>query len=74
MAHKDIPQIAAILQIAFYASHMVPGYKKLTQDERRKKVADDYFTVLKMADVIFEEARHKKLPPEQARIVKKYMD
>jgi hypothetical protein len=29
---------------------------------------------LKIADVIFEEARHKKLPPEQERIVKKYID
>jgi predicted secreted acid phosphatase len=73
MAHKDIPEIAAIMQIAYYVSFMVPGYKKLNEAQRRKKVADDYFTTLKMTDVIFEEAKHKKLPKEQERIIKKYL-
>ncbi len=73
MAHRDIPEIAAILQIAYYVSYMVPEYKKLSKEERRKKVADDYFTSLKMADVIFEEAKHKKLPKEQEKVAKKYI-
>ena len=74
MPHKDIPQIAATLQVAFYASHLVPEYKDLTIEERRDKVAEDYFTALKIADVIFEKAKHEKLPPEQERVIAKYID
>jgi len=74
MAHKDIPQIAATLQVAYYLSYLVPDYKNLTIEERRRKVEEDYFMTLKIADVIFEEAKHKKLPPEQERIAKKYID
>lgn len=74
MAHQEIPQIAATLQVAFYLSYLVPEYKNLSVEERRQKVKDDYFMTLKIADVIFEEAKRKKLPPEQERIVKKYLD
>jgi hypothetical protein len=70
---KTIPIIAAALQSAFYASYLVPEYKKLTLEERTKKVEEDYFMVLKIADVIFEQARHEKLPPDQKRIMKKYI-
>ena len=73
MPHKQIPNIAATLQVAFYASYLVPEYKKLSIDERREKVADDFIAALKIADVIFEKARHEKLPPEQKRILAKYM-
>ena len=73
MPHKQIPNIAATLQVAFYASYLVPEYKKLSIDERREKVADDFIAALKIADVIFEKARHEKLPPEQKRILSKYM-
>jgi hypothetical protein len=73
MALKEIPQIAATLQVALYLSHTVPEYKNLSLDERRKKVEEDYFTSLKIADVIFEEAKHKKLPPQKERIAKKYI-
>ena len=73
MALKEIPQIAATLQIALYLSHTVPEYKNLSMDARRKKVEEDYFVSLKIADVIFEEAKHKKLPPKQERIAKKYI-
>jgi hypothetical protein len=73
MPHKDIPKIAATLQVAFYASYMVPEYKDLTLEERRKRIADDYFSALKIADVIFEKAKHEKLPPDQERIITKYM-
>jgi hypothetical protein len=73
MALKEIPQIAATLQVALYLSHTVPEYKNLSLDERRKKVEADYFISLKIADVIFEEAKHKKLPPRQERIAKKYI-
>ena len=74
MPHKDIPRIAATLQVAFYASYLVPEYKDLSLEERRKKIEDDYFSALKVADVIFEKAKHEKLPPEQERIISKYMD
>jgi len=70
---KMIPNIAAALQVAFYASYLVPEYKNLTLEERTKKVEEDYFMVLKIADVIFEQARHEKLPPDQKRIMKKYI-
>lgn len=73
MALKEIPQIAATLQVALYLSHTVPEYKNLTLDQRRKKVEEDYFISLKIADVLFEEAKHKKLPPRQERIAKKYI-
>ncbi len=73
MPHKDIPNIAATLQIAFYASYQVPDYKDLSVDERRQKVVDDYISSLKMADVIFEKAKHEKLPPDQKRIMEKYI-
>lgn len=73
MPHKDIPKIAATLQVAFYASYLVPEYKDLSIEDRRNKVADDYFTALKIADVIFEKAKHEKLPPEQERIMSKYI-
>lgn len=73
MPHKDIPGIAATLQVAFYASFMVPEYKNLTVEQRREKVAEDYFSALKIADVIYEKAKHEKLPPEQERIISKYM-
>ncbi len=73
MPHKAIPQIAATLQVAFYVSHLVPEYKDLSMDERREKIAEDYLTSLKTADLIFEKAKHEKLPPEQERIMSKYM-
>jgi hypothetical protein len=73
MPHKDIPKIAATLQVAFYASYLVPEYKDLSLEERRKKIEDDYFLALKVADVIFEKAKHEKLPPDQERIITKYM-
>jgi len=73
MALKEIPQIAATLQVALYLSHTVPEYKNLSMNERRKKVEEDYFISLKIADVLFEEAKHKKLPPRQERIAKKYI-
>jgi hypothetical protein len=73
MPHKDIPNIAAILQVAYYASYQVPEYKDLSVDERRQKVVDDYISSLKMADVIFEKAKHEKLPPDQERIMEKYI-
>jgi len=73
MPHKDIPRIAATLQVAFYASFTVPEYKDLSIDERREKVAEDYLSALKLADVIFEKAKHEKLPPEQERILNKYI-
>ena len=72
MPHKDIPTIAATLQVAFYASHLVPEYKDLSIEERREKIADDYLTSLKIADLIFEKARHEKLPADQKRIISKY--
>ena len=74
MAHKDIPQIAASLQVAYYLSYLVPEYKNLKSEERRRKVQEDYFMTLKIADVIFEEAKRKKLPREQEKIAKKYID
>lgn len=70
---KRIPDIAAALQVAFYASYLVPDYKDLSREERTRKVEDDYFMALKIADVIFEQARHEKLPPEQERIIGKYI-
>jgi len=73
MPHKDIPRIAATLQVAFYASYLVPEYKDLSLEERRKKIEEDYFAALKTADLIFEKAKHEKLPPEQERIISKYM-
>ena len=73
MPHKDIPNIAATLQIAYYASYHVPEYKDLSVDERRQKVVDDYISSLKLADVIFEKAKHEKLPPDQERIMEKYI-
>jgi len=73
MPHKDIPNIAATLQVAYYASFQVPEYKDLSVDDRRQKVVDDYISSLKMADVIFEKAIHEKLPPDQKRIVDKYI-
>ncbi len=74
MPHKAIPEIAAVLQVAFYASHMVPEYKELSIEQRREKVAEDYFSALKIADVIFEKAKHEKLPPDQERIINKYIN
>lgn len=68
-----IPSIAAALQVAFYASHLVPEYKDLSREERTRKVEEDYFMALKIADVIFEQARHEKLPPDQKRIISKYI-
>ena len=68
-----VPSIAASLQVAFYASYLVPEYKDLSREERTRKVEEDYFMTLKIADVIFEQARHEKLPPDQKRIIKKYM-
>jgi len=73
MPHKDIPRIAATLQVAFYASYLVPDYKSLSIEQRRDKVAEDYFSALKMADVLFEKAKHEKLPPDQERIMSKYI-
>ena len=73
MPHREIPRIAATLQVAFYASYMVPEYKDLTLEQRRDKIIDDYISSLKMADVIFEKARHEKLPPDQERILSKYI-
>ena len=73
MPHKEIPRIAATLQVAFYASYLVPEYKDLSLEERRKKVADDYLSALKIADIIFEKAKHEKLPPDQERIMNKYI-
>ena len=73
MPHRDIPKIAATLQVAFYASYLVPEYKDLSVEERRKRVSDDYFASLKLADVIFEKAKHEKLPSYQERIMKKYI-
>ena len=49
---KMIPNIAAALQVAFYASYLVPDYNNLTLEARTKKVEEDYFMVLKIADVI----------------------
>jgi hypothetical protein len=71
--NRNIPNIAASLQAAFYASYLVPEYKDLTREERTKKVEDDYFMALKIADVIFQQARHEKLPPDQKRIISKYV-
>jgi len=73
MPHKDIPSIAATLQVAYYASFQVLDYKDLSVDERRQKVVDDYISSLKLADVIFEKAKHEKLPPDQERIIEKYI-
>jgi hypothetical protein len=70
---KNIPSIAAALQVAFYASYLVPDYKNLSFEERTKKVEEDYFMALKIADVIFQKARHEKLPPDQERIINKYI-
>ncbi len=70
---QNIPGIAAALQVAFYASHLVPEYRELSRQERTKKVEEDYFMALKIADVIFEQARHEKLPPDQERIISKYL-
>ena len=70
---KNIPGIAAALQVAFYASHLVPDYRDLSREERTRKVEEDYFMALKIADVIFEQARHEKLPPDQKRIISKYI-
>ena len=74
MTKKDIPQIAASLQVAYYLSHLVPEYKNLKVEERRRKVEEDFFVTLKTADVIFEEAKRKKLPRELERVAKKYLD
>ena len=70
---KSIPSIAAALQVAFYASYLVPEYKDLTREQRTSKVEEDYFMALKIADVIFEKARHEKLPPDQERLISKYI-
>jgi hypothetical protein len=70
---KSIPSIAAALQVAFYASYLVPEYKDLTREQRTGRVEEDYFMALKIADVIFEKARHEKLPPEHKKIVSKYI-
>ena len=70
---QKIPSIAAALQVAFYASYLVPDYRDLSRDERTKKVGEDYFMALKIADVIFEQALHEKLPPDQKRIISKYI-
>jgi len=71
--NKYIPRIAALMQIAFYASHLVPEYKNLTTEERTRKVEEDYFMALKIADAVFEKARHEKLPAEYRRIIAKYV-
>jgi len=71
--NKYIPRIAALMQIAFYASHLVPEYKNLSKEERTRKVEDDYFMALKIADTVFEQARHEKLPAEFRRIIAKYV-
>jgi len=73
MPHKNIPNIAAILQNAFYASYQVPEYKDLSIEDRRQKVSEDFIASLKMADIIFEKAMHEKLPPDQKRIIEKYI-
>jgi hypothetical protein len=73
MPHKEIPRIAATLQVAFYASYLVPDYKSYSIEQRREQVVEDYIASLKLADVIFEKAVHEKLPPEQARILSKYI-
>ena len=73
MPHRDIPKIAATLQVAFYASYLVPEYRNLSFEKRREKVAEDYFTALKIADLIFEKAKQEKLPPEKERILQKYI-
>lgn len=70
---KSIPSIAAALQVAFYASYLVPEYKDLTREQRTSKVEEDYFMALKIADIIFERARHEKLPPDQERLISKYI-
>jgi hypothetical protein len=70
---KSIPSIAAALQVAFYASYLVPEYKELTREQRTSKVEEDYFMALKIADIIFERARHEKLPPDQERLISKYI-
>ena len=70
---KSIPSIAAALQVAFYASYLVPEYKDLTREQRTIKVEEDYFMALKIADIIFEKARHEKLPPDQERLINKYI-
>jgi len=70
---KYIPRIAALMQVAFYASHLVPEYKNLSFEERTRKVEEDFFMALKIADTIFEKARHEKLSPEYRRIISKYI-
>jgi hypothetical protein len=70
---RSIPRIAAALQVAFYASYLVPEYKDLTREQRTGKVEEDYFMALKIADIIFEKARHEKLPPDQEKIISKYI-
>ena len=70
---KSIPSIAAALQVAFYASYLVPEYKDLTREQRTSRVEEDYFMALKIADIIFEKARHEKLPPDQERLISKYI-
>ena len=70
---SSIPGIAAVLQVAFYASYLVPDYKDLTREQRTTKVEEDYFMALKIADIIFEKARHEKLPPDQEKIISKYI-
>jgi hypothetical protein len=70
---KNIPGIAAALQAAFYASYLVPDYRDFSREERTRKVEEDYFMALKIADVIFEKARHEKLPADQKRIISKYI-
>ena len=71
--NKYIPRIAAIMQVAFYASYLVPEYKNLSLEQRTKKVEEDYFMALKIADVVFEQARHEKLPSEYKKIISKYI-
>jgi len=71
--NKYIPRIAALMQIAFYASHLVPEYKNLSVEERTRKIEDDYFMALKIADAVFEKARHEKLPPEYRHIIGRYV-
>ena len=73
MPHRAIPQLAATLQVAFYQSYSVPEYRDLSIEERRERVAEDYISALKMTDVIFEKARHEKPPPEQERVITKYI-
>lgn len=70
---KYIPRIAALMQVAFYVSHLVPEYKNLSIEERTRKVEDDFFMALKIADALFEKARHEKLPADIRRIVSKYV-